>query len=81
MSEDNLNGWSVEQNHNRSIVLTSSEGEMSVNRSEGEKSKQTWYVDFKPQNREPESWKVQVENRDELLTQALPRIINERLPP
>lgn len=78
MTEIDINGWSVEQDQDRTILLTSPGGELVANRDEGEKPKQTWFIDLELQGQEPKSWQVQVDSKEELFTQTLPEILSER---
>ena len=75
MIEIDVDGWSVEQDRKNSILLTSAEGEVVANRSSQEGHMQTWYIEANLVEQKPKSWKVTVENRQELATQKLPEIL------
>lgn len=75
MTEIDVDGWSVEQDREDSIILTSAKGEVSVNRSTQEDEMEIWYVEANVVEQEPKSWKVTVENRQELTTQKIPDIL------
>ena len=75
MTEIDVDGWSIEQDREDSITLTSAKGEVSANRSSQEDHMEVWYVEATLVEGEPKSWKVTVENRQELVGHRLPNIL------
>ena len=80
MSENNASGWSVKQEGERSIVLTSSEGEIRADHWEDKGSIQIWFVRFNLEGHEPVSWKVKTEDKDDLIDRSIPEILEQGFP-
>lgn len=75
MTEVDVDEWSVEQDREDSIILTSAKGEVSINYSTQENQMEIWHVDATLAEGEPKSWKVTVDDRQELVAHRLPNIL------
>lgn len=80
MSEIDIDGWSMELEGERSVMLTSREGEIVANRGEDEGSTQVWFVCAKLEGYESMSWKVNAQDKDDLINRSIPKIIEEGVP-
>ena len=77
MSDDPLHRWSVEENSEWSIRFSSTVGEIAANRRvvDSEYGNETWFVEILLTNEDPESWKITVESKEELLDERIPSLL------
>ena len=80
MSEADIGEWAVKQEGEQSVVLASRQGEIVANRGENKGSVQIWYIRADLEDYESMSWKVNSQDKDDLINRLIPEIINERMP-
>lgn len=67
MTKRELGQWKLKEESEDTIVLAEGENRIDINRDNGEKGgNQVWYVDGSFAQSDPKSWRLTVEDKEEL---------------